>query len=66
MPRIDKGKYSNKQKRKTEHIKDGFEKRGGLLTKQKDALEQKLMGEVKVDLEVKNYRSFMNEKRRKN
>src|SRR6478672_9017991 len=28
MPRGDKGKYSNKQKRQAEHIEEGYEKRG--------------------------------------
>lgn len=28
MPRGDKGKYSDKQKRKAEHIEEGYEKRG--------------------------------------
>jgi hypothetical protein len=28
MPRGDKSSYSNKQKRKAEHIEDGYEKRG--------------------------------------
>ena len=28
MPRGDKGKYSNKQKRKAEHIEEGYEERG--------------------------------------
>jgi plasmid stabilization system protein ParE len=28
MPRGDKGKYTEKQKRKAEHIEEGYEKRG--------------------------------------
>ena len=28
MPRGDKGKYTDKQKRKAEHIEEGYEKRG--------------------------------------
>jgi plasmid stabilization system protein ParE len=28
MPQGDKGKYSSKQKRKAEHIEEGYEKRG--------------------------------------
>lgn len=28
MPRGDKSSYSNKQKRKAEHIEEGYEKRG--------------------------------------
>lgn len=28
MPRGDKSKYSNKQKRKAEHIEEGYEERG--------------------------------------
>ena len=28
MPRGDKGKYSDKQKRQAEHIEEGYEKRG--------------------------------------
>ena len=28
MPQGDKGKYTNKQKRKAEHIEEGYEKRG--------------------------------------
>ena len=28
MPRGDKSKYTNKQKRQAEHIEDGYEKRG--------------------------------------
>jgi len=28
MPRGDKGKYTSKQKRKAEHIEEGYEKRG--------------------------------------
>jgi hypothetical protein len=28
MPRGDKGKYTNKQKRQAEHIEEGYEKRG--------------------------------------
>jgi plasmid stabilization system protein ParE len=28
MPRGDKSKYTNKQKRKAEHIEEGYEKRG--------------------------------------
>ena len=28
MPRGDKGKYTGKQKRKAEHIEEGYEKRG--------------------------------------
>jgi len=28
MPRGDKGKYSDKQKRKAEHIEEGYEDRG--------------------------------------
>jgi plasmid stabilization system protein ParE len=29
MPRGDKSKYTDKQKRKAEHIEQGYEKRGG-------------------------------------
>ena len=28
MPRGDKGKYTDKQKRRAEHIEEGYEKRG--------------------------------------
>jgi len=28
MPRGDKGKYTDKQKRKAEHIEEGYEKKG--------------------------------------
>ena len=28
MPRGDKGKYTNKQKRQAEHIEEGYERRG--------------------------------------
>ena len=28
MPRGDKGKYTDKQKRKAEHIEEGYERRG--------------------------------------
>jgi hypothetical protein len=30
MPRGDKGKYTDKQKRRAEHIEEGYEKRGTL------------------------------------
>ena len=36
MPRGDKGKYTDKQKRQAEHIEEGYEKRG-LGTKEAEA-----------------------------
>src|SRR4051794_28696085 len=35
MPRGSKGKYSDKQKRKAEHIEEGYEKRGASKTEAK-------------------------------
>ena len=45
MPRGDKDKYTDKQKRRAEHIEDGYEKRGV----SKDVAEKRAWATVNKD-----------------
>ena len=47
MPRGDKGKYSDKQKRKAEHIAQGYKKRG-VSAKTAESHRSRIMTKLKI------------------